>query len=416
MIGLMNGNRSLESIWQRACEELGDHMPTQDEIIGLVSTLFRSDLLQSSTIPDYQEIEERYLKGRRNRLLMNLRSPLSVRFPLFDPDRFLTATLSLVKPFLGWQAAIVWFCVVASALMLAVTHWPDLTENLTDALFSLENVFLVTLLYPLLKALHELGHGYMVKKWGGEVHEMGIMLLVFMPIPYVEASSSLSFQNKYHRMAVGAAGILVELFVAAVSLHIWLNVEPGIIRAVAFNIMLIAGVSTLLFNGDPLLRFDAYYVLSDYLEIPNLGQRANKFAALVCKRYLLGVEHEESDARSTGEAVWLLIYGVASFIYRIFLSIRIILFVVSKFFFIGIILAIWAGYGMLVAPTVKAVKYLVSDRYMMRKRQRIFWAVIVPVTLAAGCLLFFLCLFIPPVKVFPGPPMKRRFMRGLMAL
>lgn len=388
VVGLMNGHRTLDEIWQKACEELGDHMPTQDEIINLVSTLFRSDLLQTSTIPDYQEIEERYMKGRKNKLLMNLRSPLSVRFPLFDPDKFLTATLPLIKPFLGWSAGLVWLVVVVSAAVLALIHWPDLTENVTDALFSLENVFFVTLLYPFIKALHEFGHGYMVKKWGGEVHEMGIMLLVFMPVPYIEASSSISFENKYHRMAVGGAGILVELFVAAVSLFIWLNVEPGAVRAIAFNVMLIAGVSTLLFNGNPLLRFDAYYVLSDFLEIPNLGQRSNKFAIYLCKRYLLGVQSAESDAVSAGEAAWLLTYAVASFVYRIFLSFRIILFVISKFFFIGTILAIWAGYGMLVAPIGKAAKFLISDRAMIQRRQRIFWVVLLPMTLLIGVLLF----------------------------
>ncbi len=394
VIGLMNGHRTLEQIWQKACLVLGDHMPTQDEIINLVSMLFRSDLLQSSALPDFSELEQRYKKGKRSKILMNLRSPMSVRFPLFDPDRFLTATLPFVKPLLGWPAAICWLMTICMALFLAIIHWPDLTENITDSLFSLQNVVLITLLYPFLKVMHEFGHGYLVKKWGGEVHEMGIMLLVFMPIPYVEASSSLWFENKYHRMAVGAAGILVELFAAATALIIWLNVEPGMIRAIAFNTMLIAGISTLLFNGNPLLRFDAYYVLSDFLEIPNLGQRANKYAAYLCKRYLLGVENEEPDTQSAGESFWLLFYAVTSFVYRIFLSIRIILFVAAKFFFIGIVLAFWAAYGMFGAPLLKAVKYLINDGNMKRKRWRIFWVVTMP------CALFFAALFLMPLPYY----------------
>ncbi len=302
VIGLMDGRRSLEQIWEQACKELGDHMPTQDEIINLLSLLFRSDLLQSSALPDFSELQKRSRKGKQNRLLMNLRSPMSVRFPLLDPDRFLSATLAFVSPFLGRSAVLIWLLALFTSIVLAVIHWADLTRNITDSLLSLENIFLITLLYPLLKLMHEFGHAYLVKKWGGEVHEMGIMLLVFMPIPYVEASSSLAFDNKYRRMAVGAIGIMVELFSAAVALLVWLNVEPGIVRAVAFNTMLIAGVSTLLFNGNPLLRFDAYYVLSDFLEIPNLGQRANKYITYLCKRYLLGLEHEEPDIQSAGEA------------------------------------------------------------------------------------------------------------------
>ena len=106
-----------------------------------------------------------------------------------------------------------------------------------------------------MKALHELGHSYAVKRWGGEVHEIGIMFLVFMPVPYVDASESAGFQSKWQRAFVGAAGILVEIFLASLALFIWLNAEEGLVRAFAFNVMLIGGVSTLFFNGNPLLRF-----------------------------------------------------------------------------------------------------------------------------------------------------------------
>lgn len=388
LIGLMDGRRTLDQIWQKVCGELGDHMPTQDETINLLSTLFRSDLLQTSIIPNLDEIDERFKKGKRSKLLMNLRSPMSVKFPLIDPDRFLTKTLPLVRPFLGVPALIAWFMTVVIALTLAILHWPDLTENLTDSLLALENVLLVTLLYPFLKVVHEFGHGYMVKRWGGEVHEMGVMFLVFIPIPYVDGSSSLVFQSKYQRMLVGAAGIMIELLLAALAFFVWLNVEPGIIRAIAFNTMLIAGVSTLLFNGNPLLRFDAYYVLSDFLEIPNLGQRANKYVGYLCQKYLLGVYQAESNARTTGEACWLFAYAVASFCYRIFLSIRIILFVAGKFFFIGILLALWAGYGMLIAPVIKIAKYLFRNATMRRKRTRVMSVVVLPILLLLAVIIF----------------------------
>ena len=390
LIGLMDGRRTLGLIWETACARLGDHMPTQDEVIGLLSQLFRSDLLQTCALPDFDELQQRQDQGQRNRLLANLRSPMSVRFPLLDPDRFLTATLPLLSPFLGWLALFVWLGVVAIAAVLAMLHWSDLMANFTDQLLSLENLLLVSLIYPLLKLLHEFGHAYMVKKWGGEVHEMGIMLLVFMPIPYVDASSSLAFREKRKRMLVGAAGILIELFVAALALLVWLNVEQGAISAAAFNVMLIAGISTLLFNGNPLLRFDAYYVLADYLEIPNLGQRSNRYISYLCQRYLLGVGTSESPATAPGEAGWMFGYALASFVYRIFISIRIILFVAGKFFFIGVVFAVWAGFGMLVKPLLQAAGFLLKDSKMQRKRARIFLTILVPL----GLLLAGLC-FLP---------------------
>ena len=319
---------------------------------------------------------------------------MALRFPLLDPDRFLTATMPLFGSLFGRLGMLVWLVVVGIATFLAVLHWPDLTNDFSDHLLGMENLLLVSLIYPLLKVVHEFGHAYMVKKWGGEVHEMGIMLLVFMPIPYVDASASLVFRDKSKRMLVGAAGILIEMFIAAVALLVWLNVEPGAVRVASYNVMLIAGVSTLLFNGNPLLRFDAYYVLSDFLEIPNLGQRSSRYLAYLCQRYVLGLYQVVLPAASSSEAAWLALYAVASFIYRIFISLRIVLFVAGKFFFVGVLLAIWAAFGMLVTPMWHVIKYLLKDGHMQRKRLRITMAVILPVALLlAG-------LFLMPVPFY----------------
>jgi putative peptide zinc metalloprotease protein len=388
LIGLMDGRRTLARIWETACVRLGDHMPTQDEVIGLLANLFRSDLLQTCALPDFADLQQRRTVAQRSRLVSNLMSPMSVRFPLLDPDRFLAATLPWVRPLLGWPALVVWLLTVSSAVVLAVIHWPDLSGGFTDSLLSMENLLLVSLAYPLLKVIHEFGHAYIVKKWGGEVHEMGIMLLVFMPIPYVDASSSLILRDKRKRMLVGAAGILIELFIAALALLVWLNVEPGAVRAMAYNIMLIAGISTVLFNGNPLLRFDAYYVLADFLEIPNLGQRSNRYLGYLCQRYLLGVSDVESPGGTVGEAAWLFGYGVASFVYRIFISIRIVLFVAGKFFFIGLALAIWVGTLTICSPLMRLTSYLLNDIQMQRKRARIFLIVLLPLGLLLGGLLF----------------------------
>ena len=156
-------------------------------------------------------------------------------------------------------------------------NWPELSMNTSDRVLALENIFLMALVYPVVKLIHEFGHAYVLKKWGAEVHEMGIMFLVFFPVHYVEASESISFSSKYQRMLVGAIGVMVELFLAASAMILWANIEPGVVRTLAFNTMIVAGVSTLLFNGNPLLKFDAYYVLSDYLEIPNLASKANAY-------------------------------------------------------------------------------------------------------------------------------------------
>jgi putative peptide zinc metalloprotease protein len=390
LVGMMDGRRTLAQIWEAACLRLGDHMPTQDEVIDLLSRLYRADLLQTSAFLDFSDLQQRRLQGRKSRLLTHMASPLSLRFPLVDPDRFLTLALPWVRPFLGWPALVLWMLIVTSAAVLAVLHWPDLRGDFSDALLSMENLLLVSLIYPVLKVLHEFGHAFMVKKEGGEVHEMGVMLLVFMPIPYVDASASTAFRDKHQRMLVGAAGIMIELFVAALMLFVWLGVETGAVRALAYNAMLVAGVSTLLFNGNPLLRFDAYYVLADYLEIPNLAQRGTSYLGYVFQRHVLGIHQAESPARAPGEARWLLLYALASFCYRMFISVRIVLFIAGKFFFVGIALALWSVFMLLVAPLWRMAVFLFKDVRMQRKRLRIVMTVFVPL-----CLLFVAVVAVP---------------------
>ena len=155
-----------------------------------------------------------------------------------------------------------------TAVLLAAIHWHDLTEDFMDRVLVPHNLLLLWLVFPVLKTLHEFGHAFATKVYGGEVHEMGVLLLVFTPCPYVDASAASAFRTKWHRIIVGAAGMIVELFLASLALFVWLNVEPGVVRAVTYNVMVIAGISTVLFNGNPLLRYDGYYIFADYLEIP----------------------------------------------------------------------------------------------------------------------------------------------------
>ena len=149
------------------------------------------------------------------------------------------------------------------------------------------------------------------------VHEFGVMFLVFAPVPYVDASAASEFRSKWRRALVGAAGMIVEVFFAALALYVWLAVEQGLVRALAYNVMLIAGVSTVVFNGNPLLRYDGYYILADLLEIPNLAQRATRYWGYLVERYVFRTEDSKDFVATRGERIWLLLYAPASFFYRV---------------------------------------------------------------------------------------------------
>lgn len=385
-IGLMDGERTVQELWEAASSQLGDSAPTQEEVIRLLGQLHAADALLCDVPPDSMEVFRRHQKHEQMLWKRRLWTPLALRFPLFDPDRFLERTLPWVQPLFSWFGAILWLVVVSVGAVLAFSHWTDLTENITERVLDTHNLVLLWFVYPVVKALHELGHGYAIRKWGGEVHEIGIMLLVLSPVPYVDASAAWGFRDKRKRMVVGAIGIAVELFLGALALFVWLAVEPGLVRTIAFNVMLISGVSTLLFNGNPLLRFDGYYVLADAIEIPNLGSRSNQYLGYLFQRYCIGVKDAESPAHSGGERFWLTFYGIAAFIYRIFITFIIIIFIAGQFFVIGVLLALWAIATQVLMPIGKSVAFLFNSPVLRRKRGKAIAVSMVILALAGGLL------------------------------
>jgi putative peptide zinc metalloprotease protein len=394
IIGLMDGKRTVQELWELAAEKFGDDSPTQDDVIRLFRQLHVGDMLLCDVPPNTQELLQRGKKAERARWLSNLRSPLFLRFPLFDPENFLAKTMFLVKPFFSIFGVALWLAVVVYAVVLAGQHWPDLTHNITDRVLAAENLLIIWFVYPAVKALHEFGHGYAVRNWGGEVHEMGIMLLVLMPIPYVDASSASAFREKWRRVFVGAAGILTELFVAATAMIIWVSLDPGLPRTIAFNVILIGSVSTILFNANPLLRYDGYYILGDLLDIQNLAQRSISYLQYLLKKYVFRAPDAEPPYVGPGEKFWLATYSVCAFFYRLFIYASIIIFIAGKFFVIGIVLAMWACVTMFLVPLFKGVRYIVHSKSLRANRFR-------ALAISGGTVvLFYLLLFAMPFPLW----------------
>ena len=370
VIGLMDGRRTVQEIWDAAAARLGDDAPTQDEMIHLLSQLHAADVLQCEVPPDTVELLRRHEKQQRRKWQSQLLSLFAWRLPVLDPERFLVGALPAVRPLVGWPGAILWLLVVGPALVLAAVHWPDLTHGIMDRLLAQQNLAVLWILFPLLKILHEFGHAFAAKALGGEVHDMGITLLVLTPVPYVDASSSWAFRSKWQRIAVGAAGMAVELFVAAIALYVWLAAQPGAIRTVAYNAVLISGISTLFFNANPLVRFDGYYILADFLEIPNLRQRSNAFFGFLCERYLFGRREAEPPPATPGERAWFVGYGIAAAAYRVFIAVAILLFIAGQFLGIGLLVAALGALTWAVIPLAKAVAFLFANPRIRKVRAR----------------------------------------------
>ena len=383
VIGLMDGRRTVNEIWENAMSRFGDDAPTQDEVIRLLSQLHSAEVLQTEITPDLAELMLRARRSGSKTLKQNLLSPLAIRIPLFDPDRLLTRWLAWYQPLFGVLGFLVWGGIVAAAIVAGASHWEDLTQDITSRVLAPHNLLMLALIFPVLKLLHEFGHACAVKAWGGEVHEMGIMFLVLMPIPYVDASSASTFRSMRQRVVVGAAGMIVEVLIASIALFLWIDAEPGIFRAVLYNVMLIAGISTVLFNGNPLLRYDGYYILSDITQIPNLRTRSNQYLGYLVERYAFGVKMADFDATKS-EKRWFVFFGIASFCYRMFVMMVIALFVASEYFIVGVILAIWVVMTSIVLPLAKGLAYLLTHAKLRRYRLRALAA-----TAITGWVLWF---------------------------
>jgi putative peptide zinc metalloprotease protein len=385
IIGLMDGRHTVAALWEVANRRLGENAPTQDEVIQLLGQLHAADLLRSDVTPDVAELFTRAEREERVRVFRSFGNPMAIRVPFWDPDRFLNRFPSLIRFIWGRWGAAIWLLTVLPAVFLIPPHWPELSNNFADRVLSVDNLFILYLVFPILKAFHELGHATATKAGGGEVHDMGVIFLVLLPVPYVEASAASTFRSKYRRAIVGAAGMAVELFIAALAFYLWLLVEQGVARAILYNVMVIAGVSTLIFNGNPLLRYDAYYILADLIEMPNLALRSTRYWSYLLEHYILGVSELESPHASRAEKAWFIFYGAASTIYRIVVTVFIALFIAGRFYFIGVLLALWAVGAMAVLPLVRGVRHLSGSARLRRHRTR---AIVATVGTVAALLAF----------------------------
>lgn len=390
LLSLLDGERTVQEAWQTLETELGDEAPSQDEIVRLLSSLYTADLLHTDTLPDHQELSARQQDARRSRWKRYVRGPFVLRLPLFDPDALLERWTTLSRVAFGRAGLIAWLAIVMLGTLLTWAYWPQIGDYWVTRGLTAHNLLLLALTYPLVKGLHEFAHGLAVKHRGGEVHETGVMFLVFMPVPYVDASAASAFPDKHHRMLVGAAGIMAELLLASLAVVVWLSVETGLVRDIAYNVMLIGGISTVLFNGNPLLRFDGYYVLADAIEIPNLAQRSTQYYGFLFQRYLLGATEARSPATASGERAWFATYGLAAPIYRVFILFAIILFVAQQSAMLGLLLGLIAVAMQLVRPLAVKVHAMFRSPALRTRRMRVAGVL----TLAAAGLAVAV-LFVP---------------------
>ena len=377
LVARLDGRQSLQQIWDTVVAEHGSQAPTQPEVMALLGQLHEHALIASEGRPDLSGLFEQQQR-RNRRARQSRRNPLSFRVPLANPTPLLLRCDSLARLCFNPTAAALWCVLVFLALLMAGTQAGALQAYAARHLGSPQQLLLLWLAYPVVKALHELAHALAVRRWGGDVAEVGITLMLLMPVPYVDASAASAFRQRHRRIVVSLAGIAAEAALAALALVLWLVVADGVVREAAFAVMLIGGISTLLFNGNPLLRMDAYHALADWLESPGLAPRSKAYWLYLARRWVLGLKQARPPAVARGEKRWLIGYGAASTLYQWLLALSIVGWLTGLHLVLGVLALVWFVVVMLVLPAHRLWRWARTAAELAPQRGR---------ALAAGGLL-----------------------------
>ena len=383
-LGMLDGRRTVEEVWQFAITRHADDALTQNEVIQLLSQLFGSNLLTADIPPETEQLLRRGRDRLGKRFQQQAIGLMYFRVKLFNPDRILSWLLPIFRPLLSPVGLALWAMLVIAGVVSIAGHLDDFFSQVGNAVAP-SNWFLMGVAFVAIKLWHETGHGLICKRFGGQVPEFGAMMLVLIPAPYVDASSAWTFKSRWQRMLVGAGGMIFELSVAAVAIFVWLRTPEGsLAHQIAYNLIFTAGIATVLFNANPLMKFDGYYILSDLLEIPNLMQRSTSMLTFLAQRHLFRSKDAQPPTGSAGEALLLIAYGVLALAYRMFLFVSITLFVMGKMFAIGLFLAIWTAAMWFILPLGKFIHWLASSSALAEKRGR---AILTSFAAAGVCLL-----------------------------
>jgi len=296
------------------------------ELSAFTASLHEQGLVIANATGQAEPLLERRSKQRRQDWLERAAGILAMRFKGVDPDAF----LNWLYPHVSWMFTRVVFAamllLIASALLMAGTQFEVLRSRLPalQDFFTPQNILLLGVTLACVKVLHEMGHALLCKHFGGECHEFGAMLLVFTPCLYVNVTDAWMIRSKWARAAIGAGGIYVELVLASICTYLWWFSEPGLLNTLCLNVMVVCSVTTLIFNGNPLLRHDGYFIVADIVEMPNLWQQASSVVHMYLSRWVLGIEPESDRLLPRRHHLPLAAYYIAALIYRVFVLVMII--------------------------------------------------------------------------------------------
>lgn len=402
ILNMLDGRASLRDLQHRLETDFAPRRVTFGQLESFLSRLHESGLVLAESPGQADTLLRRRVQRRRRMRIQTLSNILSIRFRGVDPERLLCR----LYPLCAWMFSR-WFLLgclglVISALLLAAVEFDVLAQRLHQAVESFQARDLLGLAVALAcaKCLHELGHAMVCKHFGGECHDIGLMLLVGTPCLYCDVSDAWLLTNKWHRIAISSAGILVEIILASACLFLWWLSEPGPLNTLLLNIVMICSLNTLLLNGNPLLRYDGYFVLADWLETPNLSEQSRMFVNRALRRFFLGGTVVEDRYLPQRMRMLIGLYGIVSPIYRWCVVLGILWFLhrILKPYGLELVAGLIAAAtlaGMIAPPVMRLGRWAVRPALREPAETGRLMRV-----LCAGLLLVIAALFIPlPFRV-----------------
>jgi putative peptide zinc metalloprotease protein len=371
----LDGKSSLAGIQQAFEARFAPRRLTLGQLQSFLGLLHQEGLILADAPGQTGELLKRAQGARRRKLLEGLTNILAIRFRGIDPQRALDFVIRHCRWLFSWWTLVVCVSIVLAAAGLVATRFDAVQARLPefDSFLNPATILWLSVALALTKVLHELGHALTCRYFGGECHELGLLLLVFTPCLYCNVSDAWMISSKWRRAAIGAAGVGVELVLAGACTLLWWFSEPGLLNSLCLNVMVVSSVSTLLFNGNPLMRYDGYFILSDLVEIPNLAQVGAGVLREKAGQIILGIPaHHDSD-QSPRQRLFLTFYSVLSIAYRTAIIVGILWFLhrLLKPYhleLLSVLIAMMVAGGLVGMPLWQAARF-VQHAYWSRQMQ-----------------------------------------------
>ena len=376
--------RTLEETFQYLVERGDLQEGDCDAYYRFVLNLHQMDLLQLP-ITNPEKLFERFQKRQAMKRKAIFASIMYYKVPLWDPDQFLQRTIRFVSFFFSKAGVAAWAALMLFTVWTCWGHFGELLGSST-AMLEWSNVPILYIVLVALKAIHEFGHAYVCRRLGGAVPEMGLCFIMTAPCAYVDASSSWKFRSKWERIAVVMGGMYVESMAAAIAALVWVGTSPGLAHDVALNVVSLASIVTVLFNINPLMRFDGYYAFVDLTSAPNLRERSAQHIREWCRWILLGIPRTGRVFKSWYRMLYGS-YGVAAFIYKLTLAFSITYLMSVRWPLVGAVLGVAFGFVMIVKPVLKLVLYLLRSEETQPMRRRAVAVAVVGMLLVPAVVL-----------------------------